>query len=66
MTMCHFDPPAVFGSAVHYPTYGLNQLGNIGLNNDTFVPAFVNYARILLSHYADRVPYWISQSRALW
>ncbi|KAJ5915872.1 glycoside hydrolase [Penicillium verhagenii] len=60
VTMCHFDPPTVFGTAKHYPTYGLNTVANIGLNNDTIVPAFVNYARILFAHYADRVPYWIT------
>ena len=63
--MCHFDPPTVFGSAEHHPTYGINQITNIGLNNSTFVPAFIHYARILFSHYADRVAYWISDVNPL-
>lgn len=62
--MCHFDTPAVFGTASHMPLYNHQNGGgayNIGLNNDTIVDAFVNYARILFSNYADRVPYWISK-----
>ena len=58
--MYHFDTPSVFGTPVHYPLYNAGVF-NIGLNNDTIVDSFVNYARILFAHYADRVPYWISK-----
>lgn len=59
LTLLHFDTPLQF--------YGnLSAIGNrpmIGrvdgaYGNETFEDAFVNYGKILMTHFADRVPIW--------
>lgn len=62
VTLTHFDTPA--------PFIGGNFLGlterayfgqiNFGYQNDTFEDAMVNYGQIVMTHYADRVPIWIT------
>lgn len=34
--------------------------GNVGYLQDYFIDAYVNYGKIVLSHYADRVPIWVA------
>ncbi|KAI0189867.1 glycoside hydrolase [Astrocystis sublimbata] len=60
VTLFHFDTPWVFVSSENLTApveYGFN---NGGYQNETFVDAFVNYAQIVLTHYADRVPMWVT------
>ncbi|GKZ34426.1 hypothetical protein AbraIFM66950_004701 [Aspergillus brasiliensis] len=35
------------------------------MENETFVDAFVDYAKIVLAHYADRVPIWVTFNEPL-
>lgn len=44
------------------PDIGYN---NAGYQNSTFVDAFVNYGKVLLTHFADRVPLWITINEPL-
>ncbi|KAE8137543.1 glycoside hydrolase superfamily [Aspergillus pseudotamarii] len=55
-----FDDPQALGKGLSKT--GLQGLGYLtaGYSNDTFSDAFVNYAKIVLSHYADRVPTWFT------
>ncbi|KAI0454305.1 hypothetical protein F5B21DRAFT_504410 [Xylaria acuta] len=60
VTLFHFDSPWVFVSNDNFtakPDFGAK---NGGYQNETFVDAFVNYAKIVLTHYADRVPIWVT------
>lgn len=60
VTLIHFDSPWVFVSGHNFtatPDFGAS---NGGYQNETFVDAFVNYAKIVLAHYADRVPIWVT------
>lgn len=71
VTITHFDTPLQFfagggsnylaglGADLTNTTYGIGGV-TWGYNNETFVDAYVNYAKIALSHFADRVPYWIT------
>ncbi|CUM64868.1 uncharacterized protein PRCAT00002483001 [Priceomyces carsonii] len=57
-TLTHFDSPLMFNGG--QPVLGDYELGNYGgYANETFVDAFVNYGKIALALYADRVPVWI-------
>ncbi|EXJ93761.1 beta-glucosidase [Capronia coronata CBS 617.96] len=64
VTMWHLDTPLTFfegnRSMINYvppPGFGFH---NGGFQNETFQDAFVNYGKILLTHYADRVPLWFT------
>ncbi|KAA8647326.1 glycoside hydrolase family 1 protein [Aspergillus tanneri] len=60
VTLLHFDSPLIFVAGENSsarPDFGLS---NGGYQNETFVDAFVNYAKIVLTHYADRVPIWVT------
>ncbi|KAL6889983.1 glycoside hydrolase family 1 protein [Trichoderma evansii] len=66
VTLHHFDTPLQF--------FGNNQteilinssircyLGtvNLGFQHNLFEDAFVNYGKIVMSHFADRVPFWFT------
>ncbi|KAF2137027.1 glycoside hydrolase family 1 protein [Aplosporella prunicola CBS 121167] len=61
VTLLHFDTPLQF--------YGnMSEAGGKGLigntdgayGNETFEDAFVNYGKIVMTHYADRVPVWFT------
>jgi beta-glucosidase/6-phospho-beta-glucosidase/beta-galactosidase len=59
VTMVHADEPYEFvmdGGNIQRAYLSLNS----GAANVTFVDSFVYYARILLAHYGDRVPIWIT------
>lgn len=60
VTLTHFDTPLVFNG--NQSVAGKYDLATqyAGFANETFVDAFVNYAKIVLTHYADRVPIWVS------
>lgn len=60
VTLLHFDTPIQFyggnlSSAADPPLIGYV---NGAYQNETFEDAFVNYGKIVLSHFADRVPIW--------
>lgn len=59
VAMVHADEPYEFvmdGGNITRAYFSLNS----GAANNTFVDSFVYYARILLAHYGDRVPIWIT------
>lgn len=62
ITLIHYDTPIQFygsnlSSAADPPLIGYH---NGAYQNETFVDAFVNYAKIVMAHYADRVPIWFT------
>lgn len=62
VTMFHFDTPLQFygGNYSQAADDALIGYVNGGYQNETFTDAFVNYGKILLTHYADRVPIWFT------
>ncbi|KAK6541481.1 hypothetical protein TWF694_007290 [Orbilia ellipsospora] len=62
VTMIHFDTPLQFFAGNLTARYKRAGLGffNGGYQNATFEDAMVNYGKILLTHYADRVPVWFT------
>ena len=61
VTLFHFDTPFQFFGGENTPSKKA-KIGyvNGGYQNDTFEDAFVNYGKIVLTHYADRVPIWFT------
>ncbi|KAJ5110539.1 CAZyme family GH1 [Penicillium argentinense] len=65
VTMLHFDSPLMFVASdniTRHPDIGYN---NAGYQNETFTDAFVNYGKVLLTHFADRVPIWVTFNEPL-
>lgn len=67
VTLIHFDTPLQFygtnlSTAADKPDLGYV---NGAYQNETFVDAFVNYAKIAMAHYADRVPQWFTFNEPL-
>ena len=62
VTMFHFDTPLQFfgGNNSQAADDALIGYVNGGYQNETFTEAFVYYGKILLTHYADRVPIWFT------
>ncbi|KAJ5625095.1 hypothetical protein N7510_001404 [Penicillium lagena] len=59
VTIVHADEPYEFimdGGNVSRAYFSTNS----GVANSTFVDSYVYYSRILFSHFADRVPIWIT------
>ncbi|KAJ6256839.1 Lactase [Drechslerella dactyloides] len=67
VTMLHFDTPLQFYAANVTDRFKDVLIGyvNGAYQNATFEDAFVNYARILLAHYSDRVPVWFTFNEPL-
>ncbi|KAI1749539.1 glycoside hydrolase [Xylaria castorea] len=59
-TLFHFDSPWVFVSSNDFTVKPDIGATSGGYQNETFVDAFANYAKIVLTHYADRVPIWFT------
>lgn len=59
VTLTHFDTPHMFLGGRNMSSDESYFYYNGGYDNDTFVEAFVNYGKIVLTHYADRVPIFI-------
>lgn len=60
ITLLHFDTPHMFvGGRDAQNISTIADAGTIGIGNDTFVDAFINYGKILLTHFVDRVPIWV-------
>ncbi|CEL06515.1 Putative Beta-1,4-glucosidase (Eurofung) [Aspergillus calidoustus] len=65
VTMIHFDSPLYFlkdSNMSATPDIGYN---NGGYWHPEFVESFVNYGKILLTHFADRVPVWTTFNEPL-
>ena len=67
VTLLHFDTPLQFygsnlSTAADPPDIGYV---NGAYQNKTFPDAFVNYAKIVMTHYADRVPLWFTFNEPL-
>ncbi|KAL4864097.1 hypothetical protein BDV12DRAFT_205927 [Aspergillus spectabilis] len=65
VTMIHFDSPLYFLREANIsatPDIGYN---NGGYWHPEFVDAFVNYGKILFTHFADRVPVWTTFNEPL-
>ncbi|KAF7587723.1 hypothetical protein BBP40_006830 [Aspergillus hancockii] len=60
VTLLHFDTPWMFVSSDNPSAKPDIGVYNGGYQNETFLDTFVNYAKIVLSHYADRVPVWVT------
>ena len=67
VTLFHFDTPLQFFAANLTAAQEPPLIGyvNGGYQNETFVDAFVNYAKIAMTHYADRVPIWFTFNEPL-
>ncbi|OBT57017.1 hypothetical protein VE04_03125 [Pseudogymnoascus sp. 24MN13] len=67
VTMFHFDTPLQFfgGNNSQAADDALIGYVNGGYQNETFTDAFVNYGKILLTNYADRVPIWFTFNEPL-
>ncbi|KAH7034238.1 beta-glucosidase A [Macrophomina phaseolina] len=67
VTLLHFDTPLQFygdniTSAADPPLIGYT---NGAYQNETFQDAFVNYGKIVMTHFADRVPVWFTFNEPL-
>jgi beta-glucosidase/6-phospho-beta-glucosidase/beta-galactosidase len=64
VTLIHLDTPAAFfgNGVLNYmlSTRSYFSQNAAGYENTTFEDAFVHYGQIVLSHFADRVPIWIT------
>lgn len=62
VTLTHFDTPLMFIGGSMEGLLSRVHLGrvNYGYQNETFQDAFVNYGKLVMAHFADRVPYWIT------
>ncbi|KAG9712745.1 family 1 glycoside hydrolase, partial [Aureobasidium melanogenum] len=69
VTLLHFDTPLQFYGTIHNVTAVLSdsEIGstNGGYQNESFPDAYVNYAKIVMAHYADRVPVWYTFNEPL-
>jgi beta-glucosidase/6-phospho-beta-glucosidase/beta-galactosidase len=69
VTLLHFDTPLQFYGSISNVTATLSnsEIGstNGGYQNETFPDSFVNYAKIVMTHYADRVPVWYTFNEPL-
>ncbi|KAJ5885487.1 CAZyme family GH1 [Penicillium taxi] len=65
VTMLHFDSPLVFVASDNITATPVIGNNNGGYQNETFVDAFANYGKVLLTHFADRVPIWVTFNEPL-
>ncbi|KAL1630984.1 hypothetical protein SLS56_004658 [Neofusicoccum ribis] len=67
VTLIHFDTPLQFygnnlSTAAEPPLIGYV---NGGYQNETFEDAFVHYGKVVMTHFADRVPVWFTFNEPL-
>lgn len=66
VTLIHFDTPLQFyGNLSTIYDNVLIGYVNGAYQNETFEDAFVNYGRIVMAHFADRVPVWYTFNEPL-
>ncbi|KAH8883707.1 glycoside hydrolase family 1 protein [Thozetella sp. PMI_491] len=68
VTLIHFDTPAVYIGGNFTGLLQRTYLGrvNCAYQADGFVEGMVNYGKIVMSHFADRVPIWITFNEPQW
>ncbi|KAM0510998.1 hypothetical protein ACHAPE_010313 [Trichoderma viride] len=66
VTLIHFDTPLQFYAANVSSVYDKPSVGynNGAYQNETFVDSFVHYGKIVMTHFADRVPIWVTFNEA--
>jgi len=66
ITLIHFDTPILFYPSVA-DAFSTPEIGylNGAYQNATFQDAFVNYGKIVMTHYADRVPIFFTYNEPL-
>jgi beta-glucosidase/6-phospho-beta-glucosidase/beta-galactosidase len=62
ITLIHFDTPLQFIDSRDPPRIGYV---DGGYQHENFTESFVNYAKIVMTHYADRVPVWYTFNEPL-
>ncbi|KAG9253105.1 glycoside hydrolase superfamily [Emericellopsis atlantica] len=67
VTLLHFDTPLQFYGDNLTEAQRAPEIGyvNGAYQNETFPDAFVNYAKIVMTHYADRVATWFTFNEPL-
>ncbi|KAH6977322.1 glycoside hydrolase superfamily [Ilyonectria sp. MPI-CAGE-AT-0026] len=67
VTLIHFDTPLQFYGSNLTTATDRPEIGyvNGAYQNETFEDAFVHYAKVVMSHYADRVPTWFTFNEPL-
>jgi beta-glucosidase/6-phospho-beta-glucosidase/beta-galactosidase len=67
VTIIHFETPIQFYGSNLTKANDPVEIGytNGGYQNETFEDAFVNYAKIVMTHYSDRVPLWFTFNEPL-
>jgi len=68
VTLIHFDTPIQFFGPNPIAATGQRAtvgFANGGYQNETFVDAFVHYGKILMTHFGDRVPIWVTFNEPL-
>lgn len=67
VTLLHFDTPLQFYGDNLTSAQAPPQIGyvNGAYQNESFPDAFVNYARVAMTHFADRVPVWYTFNEPL-
>ncbi|RYP43110.1 hypothetical protein DL768_010098 [Monosporascus sp. mg162] len=67
VTLLHFDTPLQFYGDNHTTARERPDIGyfNGGYQNETFPDAFVNYAKIVMTHFSDRVATWYTFNEPL-
>lgn len=67
VTLLHFDTPLQFYGSNLTTATDRPEIGyvNGAYQNETFTDAFVHYAKVAMTHYADRVPLWFTFNEPL-
>ncbi|RYO93706.1 hypothetical protein DL766_004756 [Monosporascus sp. MC13-8B] len=67
VTLLHFDTPLQFYGDNHTTAREPPDIGyvNGGYQNESFPDAFVNYAKIVMTHFSDRVATWYTFNEPL-
>ncbi|KAJ9131005.1 Beta-glucosidase 1B [Pleurostoma richardsiae] len=60
VTLYHFDTPLQFYNNLTHRKDAHIGVYNGGYDNSTFEDAFVHYGKIIMTHFADRVPIWFT------
>ena len=65
VTLIHFDTPLQFYADPYNRGPVMIGYGNGGYSNETFQDAFVHYGKVVMTHFADRVPVFFTFNEPL-
>lgn len=65
VTLIHFDTPLQFYADPFNRPAPLIGYNNGAYGNETFEDAFVHYGKVVMTHFADRVPVWFTFNEPL-